>query len=52
MKTALIVGSTGLVGSELLKLLVENDEYDKIHVLVRHEINFESSKIIVHPCDP
>jgi len=48
MKIALIVGSTGLVGSELLKLLVENTEYDKIHVLVRRQIQFESPKIIAH----
>jgi len=48
MKTALIVGSTGLVGSELLKLLVEDSEYDKIHVLVRRQIQFESPKIIAH----
>ena len=48
MKTALIAGSTGLIGSDLLKLLVENTEYEKIHVLVRREIQVESPKIITH----
>ena len=35
MKTALIFGSTGLVGSILLKLLVNDEKYKKIKVFVR-----------------
>ncbi len=46
MKTALIAGATGLVGNELLKLLIECDEYKTIHVLTRKPINNDSDKII------
>lgn len=48
MKTALIAGSTGLVGSELIKLLTSHPEYEKVHVLVRKPIEPSSPKIKVH----
>jgi len=48
MKTALIAGSTGLVGSELLDLLTNHPEYEKIHVLVRKPVKTTSPKIITH----
>lgn len=51
MKTALIAGATGLVGSELLSLLVDDTSYQKIHILVRKRINFESLKIVEHVID-
>ncbi len=38
-KTALIVGSTGLVGSFLLQKLLEDDYYEKVTVLVRRPID-------------
>jgi len=47
-KTALIVGASGLVGSELLKLLVDNETYTEIHVLVRRTLGSISPKIIEH----
>jgi uncharacterized protein YbjT (DUF2867 family) len=48
MKTALIAGATGLVGSELLKLLIENSAYEKIHVLTRKPVNAASPKVVEH----
>jgi len=51
MKTALIVGASGLVGSELLEKLSFGNEYNKIHVLVRKEIEFKSDKIVLHILD-
>lgn len=48
MKTALIAGSTGLVGSELLQLLVDNPAYKQVHILVRKEVALNSSKIRTH----
>jgi len=45
MKTALIAGATGLVGSALLKLLIRDVSYSKIIVLVRRPLNFEHSKV-------
>lgn len=38
MKTALIAGSTGLVGSELIKTLAQDDYYDRIRVLSRRAL--------------
>lgn len=48
MKTALIAGASGLVGSELLKLLLENDAYQTIHVLLRRPLETKSAKIVEH----
>ena len=35
MKTAIVFGSSGLVGSHLLNLLIENNNYSKIKLFVR-----------------
>ena len=48
MKTALLAGATGLVGSEILQQLVERDEYQKIHLLVRNPMDVKSEKIVYH----
>lgn len=48
MKTALIAGASGLVGSELLKFLIENDEYETIHLLSRKPLKIQSPKIVEH----
>lgn len=44
MKTALIAGATGLIGSNLLQLLLSDDSYDRVFALVRHPIS-EHSKL-------
>lgn len=41
MKTALIAGATGLVGSYLLKYLLEQALYDKVKILVRKPIDLQ-----------
>jgi uncharacterized protein YbjT (DUF2867 family) len=38
MKTALIAGSTGLIGSQLLKMLLESDRYSKVIALTRNDL--------------
>jgi len=48
MKTTLIAGASGLVGSELLKLLIDSDAYKTIHVLSRRSLEVKSSKIVEH----
>jgi uncharacterized protein YbjT (DUF2867 family) len=48
MKTALLAGSTGLVGSELLRILTGHQEYEKIHILVRKPSGIQSQKIHEH----
>ena len=45
MKTALIFGSSGLIGIQLLELLVNNDKYSKIKLFVRSETYNSNSKI-------
>jgi uncharacterized protein YbjT (DUF2867 family) len=51
MKTALIAGATGLVGSELLKLLIDSEAYQEIHVLTRRSLEMNSPKMIEHIID-
>ena len=47
MKTALIFGSTGLIGGILMKLLAKNEKYKKIKVFVRSSISEIDPKIEV-----
>ena len=51
MKTALIFGSTGLIGGILLKLLAEDEKYKKIKVFVRSSITNIDPKIEVVKTD-
>jgi uncharacterized protein YbjT (DUF2867 family) len=46
MKNAMIVGATGLVGNELLQLLVKEQRYDKILLLVRRPLDVQDSSIV------
>ena len=41
MKTALVFGSTGLIGGHLTKLLLENSNYEKVKLFVRSNINLQ-----------
>lgn len=45
--TALIVGATGLVGKELVRLLLTRDYYHKITVLARRELNIKDNRLKV-----
>ena len=51
MKTALIFGSTGLVGGILLRLLVKDEKYKKIKVFVRSSTSKIDPKIEVIQTD-
>ncbi|WP_420582521.1 NAD-dependent epimerase/dehydratase family protein [Reichenbachiella sp.] len=44
-KTALIVGATGLVGRELLNVLLENDHYSKILIVGRSSPGVKDNRI-------
>ncbi|MFZ3591133.1 oxidoreductase [Bacillus sp. DJP31] len=44
-KTALVVGATGLVGTELVKILVEAKEYEKVVVWVRKSTGMTNEKL-------
>jgi uncharacterized protein YbjT (DUF2867 family) len=45
MKVALIAGYSGLVGTELLHLLLESDKYDKVIAIGRRATDFDHPKL-------
>ncbi|RHW40108.1 NAD-dependent epimerase/dehydratase family protein [Lysinibacillus yapensis] len=47
MRSALIVGGTGLVGSNLVKLLCDSEEYISVTVIARRSLAFAHPKLIV-----
>ena len=51
MKTALVFGSSGLIGGHLLDQLMKNDNYDKIKLFVRSEIIINEPKIEIIKTD-
>ena len=51
MKTAIIFGSTGLIGSNLLELLIKNNSYSKIKIFTRKSIENNNSKIEIFKVD-
>ena len=50
-KTVALFGSTGLIGSEILKLLINDDNYETINVITRKKVNIKSKKIKNHIID-
>ena len=51
MKTALVFGSSGLVGGHLLSQLIENDDYNKIKIFVRSEPEINDPKVEIIKTD-
>ena len=51
MKTAIVFGSSGLIGGHLLYQLIENDNYNKIKLFVRSEIFINKPKIEIIKTD-
>ena len=51
MKTALVFGSSGLIGGHLLDQLIKNDNYNKIKLFVRSEIVINEPKIEIIKID-
>ena len=45
MKTALIFGSSGLIGSHLLNIILQSNNYDKIKLFVRSNLLVHVSKV-------
>ena len=50
-KTAIVIGATGLVGSELVKLLIDDDSYKRIRIFTRRSIGIKNPKIEEHIVD-
>ena len=51
MKTALIFGSSGLVGSHLVRLIIKNNNYNKIKLFIRSKSIISNSKIEIIKTD-
>ena len=51
MKTALVFGSTGLIGGHLTKLLLENSNYEKVKLFVRSNIKLQHPKLQIIKID-
>ena len=51
MKTALLFGSSGLIGEQLLNKLIQNNDYNKIKIFVRTEPEIKDSKIEIIKAD-
>ena len=51
MKTALLFGASGLVGSHVLNQLISNNNYSKIKLFVRSTINITDPKIEIIQTD-
>ena len=47
MRSAIVVGGTGLVGSSLVKLLCESEEYVSVSVISRRKLEYEHPKLSV-----
>jgi uncharacterized protein YbjT (DUF2867 family) len=50
-KTALVLGASGLVGNELVKVLIQQNKYEKIYLLVRTPIEVKHSSCELHIID-
>jgi uncharacterized protein YbjT (DUF2867 family) len=51
IRNALIVGATGLIGSELVSLLIKTEYYNSLHILTRRPFLFEHLKIRSYTID-
>ena len=51
MKTAIIIGATGLVGSHLLELLLEDERFGTIKVFARRPTGISNSRLEEHLVD-
>ena len=51
MKTALVFGSSGLVGGHLISQLIENDDYNKIKIFVRSQPEISDPKVEIIKTD-
>lgn len=51
MKTALLLGATGLIGGELLELLLHDDRYAKLVAFSRRELPLTHPKLVVEIID-
>ena len=51
MKSAVVAGASGLIGSSLYKILLDSPQYDRVHILVRKKFNADHPKLVQHVVD-
>ena len=51
MKTAIIIGTTGLTGTALLKELLKDDDFNHVISFSRKQIEFTDPKLVQHSID-
>ncbi len=51
MKTAIVIGATGLVGNQITQKLLGDDRYAKVKVFVRQSLNLNHPKLEEHIVD-
>jgi uncharacterized protein YbjT (DUF2867 family) len=51
MRTAIVVGASGLVGSALVRMLLKSIHYSQVHILVRKEMHLSNKKLVQHVVD-
>lgn len=51
MKTALVIGATGLTGKHLVKLLLESDDYQSVVIFTRRKLDLDHPKLLTHIVD-
>lgn len=51
MKTALIIGSTGLIGTHLLELILNSADYEKVITFVKRDTGIKHPKLTQHIID-
>jgi len=51
MKTAVVIGASGLIGKTLVRKLLEDNRYNSVKVFVRRSINISNSKLAEHIVD-
>jgi uncharacterized protein YbjT (DUF2867 family) len=50
-RNALIAGATGLVGKELVSLLISSKEYESIHIIARRPFDLQHPKLVTYIVD-
>jgi len=48
MKTAIVIGATGLVGNELVQLLIKDSRFEKVKVFARRTTGLQHNKLEEH----